>query len=159
MPQRECKCVCACVCVAYFLFFFICATADRRWQGKQVRGEYLSEADLCCLEAQHFKPSLSCAHKYQNSSLCLVLPSPQFPCSLFQAPTTFTPRGYDWRIMQIYLAIALPFCCCPFATPLLLPPSLLSVGSKLLNCTELLLGPFVCSSSAYWMIFRRRDIE
>lgn len=62
--------------------------------------------------------------------------------------------------MQIYLAIALPFCCCPLATPLLLsPPSLLSVGSKLLNCTELLLRPFVCSSSAYWMIFRRRDIQ
>lgn len=54
----------------------------------------------------------------------------------------------------------LPFCCCPFTSPSShLPLPVLYVGSKLLNCTELLLGPFVCSSYAYWMIFRRRDIE
>lgn len=54
----------------------------------------------------------------------------------------------------------LPFCCCPFTSPSAhLPLPVLYVGSKLLNCTELLLGPFVCSSYAYWMIFRRRDIE
>lgn len=98
-----------CVCGLFFILFYLLNCRQTAAWGEK----YLSKADLCCLEAQHFKPSLSCAHKYQNSSLCYHLPHPP-------APTTFTPLGSNWRIMQIYLAIALPFCCCPFTTA---PPS------------------------------------
>lgn len=118
MPQPAsvcvCGCACVCLCVAYFLCFFICATADRH---RRAGREYLSEADLCCLEAQHFKPSLSCAHKYQNSSLCYhpVLPPPPHASP---ASTTFTPLGSDWRIMQIYLAIAVALLLLPVYLPI-----------------------------------------
>lgn len=146
MPQRECVRVFACVCVAYFLFLFICATADSHGVGARRCGKYLSEADLCCLEAQHFKPSLSCVHKYQNSSLCCAPCRSKRPLLLRLLATTEELCKFIWPSH------------CPFAVARL-SPSPLSVGSKLLNCTELLLRPFVCSSSAYWMIFRRRDIE
>lgn len=107
-----------CVCVAYFLFLFICATADSRGEGARRFGKYLSEADLCCLEAQHFKPSLSCAHKYQNSSLCC-----------FPAPNT-NPACCSKRPLLLRLLATTEELCkfiwpshCPFAVARLPPHS------------------------------------
>lgn len=119
MPQRGC----VCVCVAYFLFLFICATADSRGEGARRFGKHLSEADLCCLEAQHFKPSLSCAHKYQNSSLCCS-PVPQYP------PPLAVPSAHyfyaSWLRLKNYanlfghrIALLLLPACHP--TPLVTP--------------------------------------
>lgn len=144
MPQR------VCVWLIFYSFLFVQLQTVVA-KGEVCRwGKYLSEADLCCLEAQHFKPSLSCAHKYQNSSLCC---SPDSPACCSKRPLLLRLLATTEELCKFIWPSH-----CPFAVARL-SPSPLSVGSKLLNCTELLLRPFVCSSSAYWMIFRRRDKE
>lgn len=73
--------VCACVWLIFYSFLFVQLQTGG---GRERRcGVYLSEADLCCLEAQHFKPSLSCAHKYQSSSFCCFPP----PIPLLAVPS------------------------------------------------------------------------